>query len=128
VTERNPDQADIVLVAEDETLVRLIVNDILTDAGYRVLEARDGQEALTVIELQDDIRVLFTDVRMPNLDGLALAKLVMERWPKIGVVITSGDSVPEDHNANFVSKPYDRETVLAAIGRALEEAEGRQAT
>jgi CheY-like chemotaxis protein len=122
VAKGNPNQADIVLVAEDETLVRLIANDILTEAGYRVLEARDGQEALALIELHDDIRVLFTDLQMPNLDGVALAKLVMERWPKIGIVVTSGEAAPEELNAIFVAKPYNTETVRAAIVRALEEA------
>ena len=65
---------------------------------------------------------------MPHLNGLALAKLVVERWPKIGIVVTSGNKEPEDLKAIFVAKPYDSETVLAAIVRALEEAEGRQPT
>jgi CheY-like chemotaxis protein len=52
------DSAVVVLVAEDETLVRLAANDILSAAGYRVLEARDGQEALTILEVHDDVRAL----------------------------------------------------------------------
>ena len=70
------DRRAVVLVVEDETLVRLLANDILTEAGYRVLEARDGQEALTILEVHDQVRVLFTDVTMPNVDGLSLAKIV----------------------------------------------------
>ena len=71
----------VVLVVEDETLVRLLANDILSEAGYRVLEARDGQEALTILEVHDDVGALFTDVNMPHVDGLSLAKIVAERWP-----------------------------------------------
>ena len=118
MTVEHHEAAEIVLVAEDETLVRMLANDILADAGYRVLEARDGQEAITVLEVHKNIRVLFTDVRMPNIDGLALAKLVAERWPEIGIVITSGDSRPHE-GAIFVAKPYSSATVLSAIKKAL---------
>jgi CheY-like chemotaxis protein len=55
-----------VLVVEDETLVRLLANDILTEAGYRVLDARDGQEALTILEVNNSIRAILTDVTMPQ--------------------------------------------------------------
>jgi two-component system, response regulator PdtaR len=70
----------IVLVAEDETLVRLVANDMLTDADYRVVEAQDGQEALAILEEQNTVRAILTDVNMPNVDGLALAKIVRDRW------------------------------------------------
>src|SRR5688572_22064074 len=86
----------IVLVAEDETLVRLLANDMLTDADYRVVEAQDGQEALAILAEQNTVRALLTDVNMPNVDGLALAKIVRECWPHIGVVVTSGRPMPSD--------------------------------
>ena len=63
---------------------------MLSEAGYRVLEARDGQEALTILEVHADVRAVFTDVTMPTLDGLSLAKIVSERWPQIGILLTSG--------------------------------------
>src|SRR5687768_7462054 len=85
----NIDTAVVVLVAEDETLVRLLANDILNEAGYRVLEARDGQEALTILELHDDVRALLTDVSMPNVDGISLANIVRGRWPHIAIVVGS---------------------------------------
>ena len=81
--------AVVVLVVEDETLLRL-ANDILTEAGYRVLDARDGQEALTILEMNNSIRAILTDVTMPNVDGVSLAKIVLDRWPDIGIVITFG--------------------------------------
>ena len=107
----------VVLVAEDETLVRLLANDMLSEAGYRVLEARDGQEALTIFEVHADVRALFTDVTMPNLDGLSLAKIVSERWPQIGILLTSGLVAPAElpNGARFISKPYEPETVHAEI-------------
>jgi hypothetical protein len=90
MTDTDDGTAVVVLVVEDETLIRLLANDMLSEAGYRVLEARDGQEALTILEVHADVRALFTDVTMPNVDGLSLAKIVSERWPQIGILLTSG--------------------------------------
>jgi CheY-like chemotaxis protein len=126
MSDLNEGSAVIVLVAEDETIVRLEANDILTEAGYRVLEARDGQEALTILEVHDDVRALFTDVIMPNVDGISLVKIVNDRWRHIGCVITSGTSdAPPD--CFFVSKPYTPEAVLAALKASLAAC-GRSAT
>src|SRR5215207_5973364 len=113
--------AVVVLVVEDETLVRLLANDILTEAGYRVLEARDGQEALTILEVHANVRALFTDVTMPNLDGLSLARIVSERWPDIGIVITSGVTLPSGPPAGalFISKPASPEAVLRALEQVI---------
>jgi CheY-like chemotaxis protein len=115
--------AVIVLVVEDETLVRLLANDILTEAGYRVLEARDGQEALTVLEVHEGISALLTDVTMPNLDGLALAKIVQERWPHIGIVVSSGMPRPSvlPNGARFISKPYTPEAVIQELEVAMRD-------
>jgi CheY-like chemotaxis protein len=110
----------VVLVVEDETLVRLLANEILSEAGYRVLEAHDGKEALTTLEVHDDVRVLFSDVNMPNVDGLSLVKIVAERWPHIGVVIASGIAdAPEGYR--FLRKPYTAEQVVHEIHAASAE-------
>jgi CheY-like chemotaxis protein len=115
------DCATIVLVAEDETLVRLLANDILTEAGYRVLEARDGQEALTILQVHPNIQALFTDVSMPNLDGVSLARIVSERWPEIGIVVTSARALPSElpGQARFLSKPYSADAVLDELGAVI---------
>jgi two-component system, response regulator PdtaR len=113
--------ASIVLVAEDETLVRLLVNDVLTDAGYRVLEARDGHEALTILGLRDDVQALLTDITMPNVDGMSLARIVSERWPHIGIVVMSAATFPSDlpKGVRFVSKPCSNEKLVREIEAAL---------
>ena len=109
--------AVVVLVVEDETLVRLLANDILTEAGYRVLDARDGQEALTILEVNNSIRAILTDVTMPNVDGVALAKIVLDSWPDIGIVVTSGLSLLAGlpKGARFICKPYTPENVVCQI-------------
>jgi CheY-like chemotaxis protein len=121
------DCATVVLVAEDETLVRLLANDILTEAGYRVLEARDGQEALTILEVHPNIQALFTDVTMPSLDGLSLARIVSERWPEIGIVITSARALPSElpRTARFLSKPYSADAVLDELAAIISDSAGR---
>ena len=84
-----------VLVVEDEPLLRVFNADMLTDAGFDVLEAANADEALRMLETVSDIRVVFTDVEMPGaLDGYALAQRIETLWPEIGVVITSGRRHP----------------------------------
>src|SRR5688572_14505331 len=113
----------VILVAEDETLVRLLANDMLTESDYRVVEALDGQEALAILSQQNTVRAIFTDVNMPNVDGLSLAKIVRERWPHIGVVITSGKPLPSGlpAGARFLSKPYRHEDVLQELKAVITE-------
>jgi two-component system, response regulator PdtaR len=124
MTDLDDAAAVLVLVAEDETLIRLLANEMLSEAGYRVLEARDGQEALTILEVHADVRALFTDVTMPNLDGLSLAKIVSERWPQIGILLTSGLVAPSElpNGARFIGKPYEPETVHGEIQAVSAEA------
>ena len=74
----------VVLVVEDEMLVRMSATDFLQDAGFHVVEARDGIEAVATLELRDDVGALLTDVAMPNMNGVALVKIVSERYPHIG--------------------------------------------
>jgi CheY-like chemotaxis protein len=126
MTDTDDGTAVVVLVAEDETLVRLLANDILTEAGYRVLEARDGQEALTVLEVHGDVRALITDVSMPNVDGISLANIVRKRWPHIAVVVTSG-AMPDTKPlripdfARLVPKPYTPEKLVREVKAALAD-------
>lgn len=113
----------VVLVVEDELLIRTAVVDQLEGRGFTMLQAASGQEALDTITLGDRIDVVFTDVNMPgDVDGLMLAREVNELWPAIGIIVTSGKAVidPQDLPAGcrFYLKPYKSETIHAAI-RAL---------
>jgi CheY-like chemotaxis protein len=70
----------LVLLVEDEPIVRMIASDSLEEAGFDVVEASNAQEAMAILAARDDVGVLFTDVDMPGkLDGLALAGLVHTR-------------------------------------------------
>ena len=113
--------AVVVLIAEDETLVRLYATETLQEAGYQVFDARDGQEALTVLEVRGDaVRALVSDIAMPSLDGLSLAKIVSARWPHIGIVLTSGYPPAELHDemppgARFLRKPYRPDNLVREL-------------
>ena len=88
---------------------------MFSDAGYRVLEAGSADVALRFFETGEDIGLLFTDVSMPGaIDGAELARLVAERWPKVGILMTSGRPLPIHipPGVRFHAKPYEPVDVL----------------
>ncbi|HEV7717975.1 MAG TPA: response regulator [Arsenicitalea sp.] len=112
-----------ILVVEDETLLRLGIVDVLSDAGFEVFEARSAAGAIKILTAGEGIRAMFTDVEMPGaMNGLSLAWTVRDRWPTIKIVITSGHVriVTADIPApgHFFSKPYNPESVARTL-RAL---------
>lgn len=126
------DRRPYALVVDDDALILMHAMDILADAGFRPLEAYsvDAAEAV-LIEYADEITLLFTDVHMPgNRDGFELARLTAERWPDIGIMVSSGLARPEPGQmppgAIFVQKPfsaeavYDRLQVLLPAGKKPE--------
>ncbi|MGD0633303.1 MAG: response regulator [Beijerinckiaceae bacterium] len=116
----------LVLVVDDEPLIRWVNADVLTDAGFAVIQAANGDEALELLQSHRDVRVVFTDVEMPGLiDGFALAGRIERQWPEIGVVVTSGRRCPASAlNGKmqcFLPKPYSLDHVVRAIGEALNK-------
>ncbi|EDL48790.1 response regulator [Erythrobacter sp. SD-21] len=114
----------VILVVEDEILIRMDVVDQLTGLGYSVIEASTGCEALETLTTGDGVCILFTNVDMRgDLDGIMLAHEVCRTRPEIGIIVTSGktalgeDALPE--GSRFYSKPYMRATVHAAIQEML---------
>jgi two-component system, response regulator PdtaR len=89
--DRDAPNGKAILVVEDETLIRLWVADLLAENGFSVLEAKDADVALKLLESRPDVKLLFTDVQMPgSLNGMELAREVHARWPHVLLVITSG--------------------------------------
>ena len=111
----------LILVVDDDALVRVHSNLVLEDAGYEVVEASNAADALAKLEERPDISALFTDVRMPGaLNGIDLANAVHAQRPDITILVTSGTdngttaAIPEA--ARFVQKPY----TAAQLGRLLK--------
>jgi CheY-like chemotaxis protein len=114
----------LVLVVEDEPLVRLDAIDMLTGAGFRVVDAANADEAIAILERCPDIRVVVTDIQMPgSMDGLKLAATISDRWPPIALIVTSGQGwvkqrdLPE--GGRFLPKPYSGTRLVEAIEAAL---------
>src|SRR5437867_3510401 len=109
----------VVLIVEDEPLLRLTGADLLAEAGFEVLEARTADEALRILEATPDVRVVFSDVEMPGtLDGLGLARNICQRWPSIGILLTSGHRIRAEtipHEGRFLAKPYDGQALVRRI-------------
>jgi two-component system, response regulator PdtaR len=115
------DRSIVVLVAEDEPMLRMLAVDALTEEGLVSLEAGHAAAALDICKARaEEVDVLFTDVRMPGpMDGLELAHRVRVRWPWISVVIASGNLFGDSHGlptgTHFLPKPYDMRRVIGLI-------------
>lgn len=101
----------VVLVVEDDWLLRLIAVEVVEEAGFVAVEAANADEAILVLESRADIAVIFTDVDMPGtMDGLKLSHAVRLRWPPIKIIIVSGKTRLNDADlpseTRFFSKPY----------------------
>lgn len=98
------------LVVEDELLLRMDLVDLANDAGFDTIEAGSAAEAIETLRTRDDVRAVFTDIRMPgDMDGLGLAHFVREMYPPTVIVICSANQAPEPSklpaSALFVPKP-----------------------
>jgi CheY-like chemotaxis protein len=121
------EKTETVLIVEDEPLIRMDIADQLRNDGYFVIEAGNADEAISVLEARNDIRLVFTDVDMPgSMDGLKLAAYVRDRWPPIKLIITSGHVQVEEHmvpsGGRFFPKPYEPRRIAHAIAELIRAA------
>jgi CheY-like chemotaxis protein len=110
----------VVLVVEDDMLLRMRAIDMVEDAGYISVEAVDADQAVAILESRSDIALLFTDIQMPgSMDGLGLAHSVHARWPPIKIILVSGQlklaSIDIPANSRFFGKPLEAKVMIAQI-------------
>ncbi len=80
----------VILVVEDETLVRMSAVSVAEDSGFEALSAASADEAIDILESRSDVLLVFTDVNMPgSMNGLRLAHAVRGRWPPVELLVTS---------------------------------------
>jgi two-component system, cell cycle sensor histidine kinase and response regulator CckA len=118
-----PDTRETILLVEDEPAVRQLFAQALTRAGYRVYEARNGQEALKVFDQHgDSIDLLLTDMRMPFMGGAELAHQLRARRASLKLLCVSGyPSGPDDAlTSDFLAKPFSRDDLLNKVREVLE--------
>lgn len=111
-----------ILVVEDEFLIRFILADVLRDAGYLVVEARDGDEGLAILLSGQAIDLIVTDVRMPGaIDGMELARHSKILDPSRCVIVCSGHLLAEDSDPAdaFMAKPYATAALLEIVERLM---------
>jgi CheY-like chemotaxis protein len=112
----------IVLVVEDEILLRMLAVDMVEDAGYTSLEAADADEAFAILESRSDVALLFTDIQMPgSMDGLQLAHVVYRRWRPIKIILVSGQLRPLRNDIPLESRFFGKPLVSGEIVAEMQD-------
>ena len=113
----------VILLAEDDPLLSMLVQEILEERGYIVLSVGSADDALSRLEHDPDIDLVVTDIDMPGrYNGFDLAARIHDDRPAIPVIIASGKHRPtaaELHHAAFLPKPFRAEQLLAMVSAAL---------
>ena len=117
----------VVLVVEDEFLLRMDAVDMIRAAGFEVVEASNADQAIEILENRLDITVVFTDIQMPgSMDGLKLAQAVRGRWPPIKIVATSGHLHVQETDlptgGRFLPKPYSPGQITGMLRELISAA------
>ena len=115
-----------VLIVDDDAVVRRVIQGHLSDAGYRIFEAEDGQEALEVLERTGSVNLVMVDLVMPRLNGPGLVAELGRERPSQAVLLMSAypaeretlEDGPSSHS--FLSKPFTREQLLAKVAEAVQ--------
>ena len=111
----------VVIVVEDDALLRMLAVEALEDEGFQVFEAENSKAAINLLERQaKSLHVLFTDVHMPGaMNGLMLAHHTNKHWPWITIIVTSGLAHPKSHElpkgSSFFLKPYHLDEIAGHI-------------
>jgi two-component system, response regulator PdtaR len=121
----NARKRPVVLIVEDEYLVRTGTRAAVEMAGFDVLEAGDADEAIAILTARNDVSLIFTDLHMPgSMDGLKLAHFVRDRWPPIKIVATSArvritaSDLPE--GGRFLPKPYSAADIASTLHELVQ--------
>jgi CheY-like chemotaxis protein len=118
VIEPAPKDKTCVLLVDDEPAIRMLFAASLRRDGYHVIEAGDGNEAVTAAKKAERVDLVVTDIRMPKMDGLAMASALREAQPSIRIVFVSGYPVDVSAlgpNSCMLSKPFLRSDLMNAV-------------
>ena len=125
-SEQHPSKARVVLVAEDDELTLVLISTFLVSAGYEVVSARNGFEALVALERDPRIRLVVLDLVMPVMDGWEFVAHLASRpeFDRLGLVVVTGfDALESDFGtAQILRKPLRQESLLHAVAKAYQNA------
>ncbi len=110
----------MVLVVEDEPLLRMNTVDIVEEAGFPTLEAANAKQAIHLLEVRTDIKIILSDIDMPpGMDGITLVAMVRRRWPPVAIILVSGQIASADvvipDGGRFFSKPVRPAELVATL-------------
>jgi len=109
------------MIVDDDPEVRIVVAEFLEDFGYRVLQADGGAQALEVLERTPDLRMIITDIRMPDMSGIELADVATQRRQDLKIILISGYFVSQQVSRRFLRKPFRMRELEAAVRAELNE-------
>ncbi len=122
-------KAKRILVVDDKENIRLLLNELLSSMGYRVLQAKDGKEAMGVVEI-GPIDLVITDLKMSGMDGIQLTRAIRKTRPDLPIIVYSAhrfiDTAPAALRAganDYLAKPFLRTKIEQTVGRLLKEQE-----
>ncbi|MBA3260223.1 MAG: response regulator [Gemmatimonadales bacterium] len=126
--------ARLILVVDDEPGVRRLACQMLEREGYGTLEAEDGREALALLSADASrIALVLTDVRMPHLNGMQLEQAIRDIWPRLPVIVMSGEVTREwltrlarERLLRMLRKPFDAGDLLDTVRELLVNSEGEE--
>ena len=122
-------KAKRILLVDDHESTRMLVNELLSGAGYRVLQAKDGKEAMGLVEI-GPIDLVLTDLKMPEMDGIQLTRAIRRIRPDLPIIVYSAyrfiDTAPAALKAGaneYLAKPFLRAKIEQTVERLLKEQE-----
>jgi len=122
-------KAKRILVVDDHKNIRILLNELLSGMGYRVLQAEDGKEAMGLVEI-GPIALVMTDLKMPEMDGIQLTRAIRRIRPDLPIIVYSAhrfiDTAPAALKAGaneYLAKPFLRTKIEQTVGRLLKEQE-----
>nr|WP_314262510.1 response regulator [uncultured Devosia sp.] len=115
----------VILVVEDEIIIRMDMCDYLESVGYEVLECANADEAIYLFESGQKIDLLITDIDMPgSIDGLRLAAAVADRWPPVRIILLSGrlhvSEAERPAGSHFIGKPASHWSLDRSVADILQ--------
>jgi CheY-like chemotaxis protein len=119
LTKSGPAPPVTILIVDDEPEVRTVIAEFLEEFGYFVLQAEGGAEALTRLRDNPAVRLLVTDIRMPEMSGIELADLATQQNPLLKVILISGYFVAQQMHRRFLRKPFRMKELEAAVRAEL---------
>jgi CheY-like chemotaxis protein len=108
------------MIVDDDPEVRIVVAEFLEEFGYRVLQADGGAQALELLGETPDLRMIITDIRMPDMSGIELANIATQRRNNLKIILISGYFVSQQVNRRFLRKPFRMKELELAVRAELD--------